>query len=135
VARKSSPTTTPAAARSSLKIEYAQPSPKTDFLATIDGEKIGVSVTRAMSYPLDSPYSVDRAQTLLEDKLTDCLEATASAKPAYAWRKQILAVVAYGPDHADDVATALDSVEAAIKADTIVWIVVTDGADQFIYTE
>ena len=39
---------------------------KTDLVVTIGGIKWGVSVTRAVGYPRDAPYTVERAADLLE---------------------------------------------------------------------
>ena len=41
--------------------------------------------------------------------------------------------MAYDQQHADTIATAWAGLDAATKADTIVYVVVTDGADAFMY--
>jgi hypothetical protein len=117
------------------EVDYDQAGAITDLLVEVDGEKIGVSVVRAVAYPFEDPYSVGQARELLEGKLADILESTAHVSEEDRWRKQILAVVAYGPGHADALATALDAIEPAIRADTIVWILVTGGDDDFIYCD
>ena len=117
------------------EVDYDQAGAITDLLVEVDGEKIGVSVVRAVAYPFEDPYSVGQARELLDGKLADILESTAHVSEADRWRKQILAVVAWGPGHAEALATALDAVEPAIRADTIVWILVTDGDDEFIYCD
>lgn len=108
---------------------------KTDLLVRIDGEPIGVSVTRAVGWPRDDPYTVQQARTLLEDKLSDILISSANVSPADAWRKQILHVIAYAPMHADSLEAAFELIDPAIKADTIVWVTVSEGDDLFIYNE
>ena len=105
----------------------------TDMLVTIGGERIGVSVTRAFVFPPTDPYTVDRATSLLTDKLGDVLESSMGVAPADAWAKQILAVVAYGDMHADSIATAWASLDPALRADTIVYVIITDGADMPLY--
>lgn len=105
----------------------------TDLRVSIDEVPIGVSVTRAVAFPFDDPYTVDQARALLEKKLGDILESSANVSAEDHWAKQILAILAYGPDHADAVATAYAGLDPALTADTIVWVVVTDGADDFIY--
>ena len=106
---------------------------KTDLLVQIDGYKIGVSVTRAFAFPAGSTYSVAQAKALLDDKLGDILVSTQGVKPADAWQKQILHVLAYNEQHRDALKQAYPSVSASTKADTIVMVTVTDGSDGFIY--
>lgn len=105
----------------------------TDLRVSIDDTPIGVSVTRAVAFPFDDPYTTDQARALLEKKLGDILESSANVSAEDHWAKQILAILAYGPEHADAVATAYAGLDPALAADTIVWVVVTDGADDFIY--
>jgi hypothetical protein len=121
--------------KTEIAIDYDQAGSITDLLVAIDGEKIGVSVTRAVGFPFDEPYTVEQATEILERKLEGILESTANVSEADRWRKQILAVLAYAPGHADTLAAALDAIAPETRADTIVWILVTDGADEFIYCD
>lgn len=114
-------------------IEYREMGKKTDLLVRLDGEKIGVSVTRAVGFPPDDPYTVDQATALLDEKLSDVLLSSANVEEADAWTKQILHVIAYAPGHAGSLATAWEDVDPATQADTIVWVTVTHGADEFLY--
>jgi len=106
---------------------------KTDLLVTIDVIPIGVSVTRAVGFPKDAPYTVEQARDLLEDKLTDIQLSSANVSAADAWSKQILLILAYAAAHASALQQAFGQVDAATKADTVVWVTVTDGEDAFIY--
>jgi len=115
------------------EITYATMSKKTDILVAIDATKVGVSVVRAMSYPEGAPYPTTQAKSVIEGKLADILLSSASVAPADAWEKQILAVLAQTPDHALAVAEAWNQIDPAVRADTIVLVTVTEGADQFIY--
>jgi hypothetical protein len=115
------------------EITYATMSKKTDILVAIDGTKVGVSVVRAMSYPEGAPYPTTQAKSVIEGKLADILLSSASVAPADAWEKQILAVLAQTPDHAAAVAEAWGQIDPAVRADTIVFVTVTEGPDQFIY--
>lgn len=117
------------------EIVYDTEGKKTDFVADIDGNKIGVSVTRAVGFPRDDPYTVTQARSLLEDKLADIIESSANVSAADRWHKQILAIMAYAPGHADSLITALGQIDGVTKADTIVWITVTNGSDDFIYCD
>ena len=106
---------------------------KTDLLVTIDGLSIGVSVTRAVGFPKDAPYTVEQAKLLLEDKLADIQLSSANVSAADGWEKQILLILAYADEHASALQQALAQVDAATKADTVVWVTLTDGNDAFIY--
>lgn len=114
-------------------IEYVGQGKITDLLVEIDGEKVGVSVTRAVAYPFDSEYSEAKAKALLEKKLGDILLSSAHVAPSDRWVKQILSVIAYGEQHAVAIEDAWASIDAAVRADTIVIVTVSDGDDAFLY--
>lgn len=115
------------------EIDYDTNGPLTDILVMMGSEKIGVSVTRAFVFPPSDPYTVTLATDLLTDKLMDVLESSANVSAADRWTKQILAVVAYGTMHAESIATAWASIDASLRADTIVYVIVTDGDDAPLY--
>lgn len=122
--------------KTETEINYTDPNSKiTDLLVEIDGQKIGVSVTRAVKFPRDdnTMYSVDQAKGLLDKKLKGILNSSMNVVPEDKWVKQILHVLAYDQQHATALKTAYGQLDAAVKADTIVWITVTDGMDEFIY--
>ena len=121
--------------KTETEIVYDTAGTITDLLVSIDRQKIGVSVTRAVGFPFDDPYTVDQARDLLERKLADILESSANVSAEDRWEKQILAVLAFAPEHAASIEAALDAIDPAVKADTIVWVLVTDGADDFIYCD
>ena len=52
---------------------------------------------------------------------------------ADSWHKQILVVVAYSGMHGESLRTAWDSLGVDVRADTVVYVVVTDGADAPLY--
>jgi hypothetical protein len=105
----------------------------TDILVALDGRKIGVSVTRAVGFPRDEPYTVERAQQLLERKLQGVLDSTANVAPEDEWVKQILYVIAYSPMHADSMEEAWGQIDSTLQADTIVIVTVSDGDDEWLY--
>lgn len=77
--------------------------------------------------PVRRAYTVEQATKLLEGKLSDILVSTANVFEEDRWRKQILAVLAYGPGHTVSLAIALEAIDPAIRGDTIiVWVLVTD---------
>lgn len=116
------------------EITYQDPQGKiTDLLVQIDGLKIGVSVTRAVAFPFDDPYTVQQATDLLTDKLSDVKLSTENVAPEDVWEKQILHVIAYAPGHEDSIETAFGQIDAQTKADTILWVTVSNGSDDFLY--
>jgi hypothetical protein len=115
-------------------VEYTNPSGKrTDLLTEIDGRPLGVSVTRAVHYPRDAPYTEAEATTLLESKLGDLPLSRANAKAPDTWSRSILSVIAYNAQHADSVQSAWSKLGATLKGDSILILTVTDGDDGFIY--
>jgi len=114
------------------EVVYTTPGKITDMEVSIQSHKLGVSVTRAETYPLGQPYPLDTATTLISRKLTDIQASTANA--ADHWDKQILAVLAWDSATADVVEQAWMSLDASVKANTIVVVTSTDGDDTFIYT-
>jgi hypothetical protein len=106
----------------------------TDMEVSIDGHKIGVSVTRAQTYPLGQTYPLDTASMLISRKLTDIQSSSAHVSAADHWDKQILSVLAYDAPTADTVVQAWQGLDPSVKADTIVVVTQTDGDDTFIYT-
>jgi hypothetical protein len=115
------------------EIVYAMNGKKTDLLVAIDGQKVGVSVVRALSYPEGAPYPVSQAYNVLHGKLADILQSSKNVAPQDAWKKQILAVIAQSSVHAKAIADAYAMVDATTKADTIVVVTTTEGEDKFIY--
>lgn len=107
-------------------------SKKTDILVSIDGQQVGVSVTRAVSFPPETPYTEANA-AFIESKLSDILVSTMNVIAADGWDKQILLIMAYGDMHAASVRTVWDGLDASVRADTIVYVVITDGDDDAIY--
>ena len=69
----------------------------------------------------------------LEGKLDDVIESSANVDAEFAWDKQILLVIAYGEMHAASVQTAWETFDAPSRADTIVYVVTTDGDDENLY--
>lgn len=106
---------------------------KTDILVEMDGRVVGVSVTRAVGFPFDAPYTEMQAASLLTGKLTDILASTANVAPRDAWVKQILHVIAYADMHAQSIFAAYATLPPEVTADTILLVTVTHGDDAFVY--
>lgn len=108
---------------------------KTDILVAIDGHTIGVSVTRAFAFPIGSPYMTAQATTLLTRKLEDIQLANTNVKPAHQWEKQILSYITIDDQAAQTVVGVWNGLDAAVKADTVLLVIVTNGDDLFLYQE
>lgn len=116
------------------EIQYTDPmGTKTDILVEIDGRVVGVSVTRAVGFPFDAPYTELQATDLLTGKLEDILASTANVAPRDEWVKQILHVIAYADMHAQSILAAYATLPPAITADTVLVVTVTHGDDAFVY--
>lgn len=105
-------------------------SKKTDLVAFMS-ENVGVSVTRAFVFA-GGPYPLSEAQRVVGAKLDDILVSTANVVSP-VWDKQILVVMADNDDAAARVREAWDGFTAERRADTIVYVVITDGDDGPIY--
>jgi hypothetical protein len=114
-------------------IDYDVVGKRTDLLVEIDGERVGVSVVRAMSFPEGADYPVSQAKTVLEGKLSDILVSSENVSANHAWPKQILGVIAQTDMHATAIEQAWGMIDDAIRADTVVFVTVTEGTDGFIY--
>jgi len=118
---------------SETEIVYAMQGKITDILVEIDGEYVGVSVVRAVGFPKDAPYTVEQATTIMERKLFDIQVSSRNVSEQHKWVKQILHVLAYADQHATSIQAAWEALPSETKADTIVIVTVTNGADAFMY--
>jgi hypothetical protein len=122
--------------KTETEILYDDPqSKRADLLVSIDGHKIGVSVTRAVTFPFGNPYTLEAATTLLDRKLDDILLARAAANEADRWGKSMVAVLAYDAQHASVMMDAWNGLDAETRADSLVVVFVTSGDDLFVYTD
>lgn len=116
------------------EITYTQPSAGVaHLLVRIAGSKVGVSVARAFTFPFGEPMTPSAATTLLTNRLEDVNHATQNVTAADAWVKHVLVVMAVDQQHADTIAAAWAGLDADLKADTVVYVVVTHGNDDNIY--
>jgi hypothetical protein len=122
--------------KTETEIIYTDPmSKRADLLVELDGRKVGVSVTRAVTFPFGDPYTLAAATDLIERKLDDIQLATAAASPGDAWSEQMLSILAYDQQHADVAMQAWSMLDAQTRDDTLVIVTVTSGDDLFIYTD
>lgn len=120
--------------KTEMEVTYIDPEGKiTDLLVLMDGLEVGVSVTRAVGWPRDDPYTLEAADELLRKKLEGIQASSANVAEEDRWVKQILHVIAYAPAHAERLEEAWDAMDAATKADTVVVVTVSEGEDEFLY--
>jgi hypothetical protein len=119
-----------------IGIDYTVPdTAKADILVTIDGHPIGVSVTRAVTFPFGDPYTPAAATELITRKLDDMAEARGNVVAEDHWDKSMVAVLAYDDQHADVMAQAWADLDPSVRRDSLVVVFVTSGDDLFIYTD
>ena len=77
-----------------MQIVYATKSPIADYVCTVRGVRVGVSVTRALTYAWPGPHAfeVEDAARLLERKLTGLERAKRSVVDEFAWKGHVLHV-------------------------------------------
>lgn len=79
---------------------------KCDFLCSVQGRRVGVSVTRAMSYPTHAGFTRDDALRLMEKKLFGLVLARDGVDDRHSFHKSILHVWAPNSRVADLIADA-----------------------------
>mmetsp|Transcript_12538 Transcript_12538/g.18936 ORF Transcript_12538/g.18936 Transcript_12538/m.18936 type:complete len:245 (+) Transcript_12538:114-848(+) len=74
-----------------MAIQYWFPNwKKIDYIATIFGGRVGISVTRAMGYPYASDFKMEDAVRLCQKKLNGLVVARAGISPAFSYERSIL---------------------------------------------
>lgn len=92
----------------------------TDYVASIYGQIIGVSVTRAMKY--DGEFAIEDAIRLLNKKLRGVNQSTANNQEG--WKKQVLHVWATSTETAHCVLRAWNLLDDFVRSDTVVLVTV-----------
>lgn len=121
--------------KSETEIGYTPPDPDlggniiTDILVSIGGDKVGVSVTRAYQ---PGGMTDSEVHDLLVKKLDGVNHSSARVLPADRWVEQILHVFVATQSAADAVSRVYPTLDATLRADTIVLVTQTTGGG-FIY--
>lgn len=121
--------------KTETEIVYDVDGKKADLLVEIDGRKVGVSVVRFVKFPFDAAYTVDDALPLVERKLDDLQLATMQVSAADRWTTQMVAAIAYSPQHAQVAMQAWNMLDTQTRGAGILIVVVSEGDDMFIYTD
>jgi hypothetical protein len=124
---------------SETMIRYSVPMPGaiTDILVEIDGLKVGVSVSRAVTVTgrcmRGDTYPMAEATRVLTSKLNGIRESSMLVAPEDRWVKQILFIYADTAAHAATLRTAWDALDPAVRADSVLYVSVSEAMDSFIY--
>jgi hypothetical protein len=110
-----------------VEISYTADGSITDWLATMGGYKVGVSVTRAYKGPNMQTYTVADATALLTKKLSGINESTANVSAADKWHKQILHVWTLQPSWVPLLQSAWQQLDPVLRADTVVLVTIEAG--------
>ncbi len=126
---------------SETMVMYETPTPGAiaDLLVDIDGVRVGVSVTRAVTVTgmcmRADTYTLMAASTLLSRKVDDIHEASTLVSPVHAWSKHMVFVYADTAEHARVMEMAWDALTESQRADTILYVSVSEEMDAFVYFE
>jgi hypothetical protein len=78
-----------------MDVPYWIDAKKCDFMMTVGSEWIGVSVTRAIPYPFNQDYTLERATELLKRKLYGLVVAKEAIMEEYGFSKSVLHIWCY----------------------------------------
>lgn len=122
--------------RTETEIRYQPPDDSgpnsiTDILVEVAGQRVGVSVTRAWR-PSPLAFGDAEVRELLTQKLNGVNRSSARVLPEDRWVKQILHVWVASAEAAASVRRVWTSLDAGLRANTIVLVTQTTGGG-FIY--
>lgn len=122
--------------RTETEIRYQPPDDSgpnsiTDILVEVAGQRVGVSVTRAWR-PSPLAFGDTEVRALLVDKLNGVNRSSVRVLPEDRWVKQILHVWVASAEVAASVRRVWNSLDASLRANTIVLVTQTAGGG-FIY--
>lgn len=106
-----------------------------DYLCTIYGNRVGVSVTRAMAYPNPSYFTLDDAERLLKKKINGLLVAREGVCTKYDFKKCILHIWCQSEGIAKIIQDYYNTLDYETRDDIIIMLTVTEqsSSSQFIY--
>jgi hypothetical protein len=111
------------------QVVYDTPTSKKADIVVQQGDlRIGVSVTRAVAYPVGTEYTLAAANTLITRKVSDLADAQLHA--IEPWTLNVVAVMAYDQAHADRMVEAFQALPVPRP---VLYLMVTDGDDGTIY--
>jgi hypothetical protein len=120
--------------KTEMEIEYFPLGSKiTDYSVIINDKKIGVSVTRAMSYYGDENYTVENAKFLLIKKLNGIFWSSSNVIKRDKWEKQILHVFCPSESIAKKVKVAYKQLKSYHKGNTIILITIANNSKDLFF--
>jgi hypothetical protein len=107
-----------------------------DYLMSLHGENIGVSVTRAIAHPFDSPYTYDMALNLLDKKLYGLIVARNCISERHQFFRAILHIWCM---HQQTATSLQQAYQEMVRRDTTktydnVYVMCTICSHKYIYT-
>lgn len=117
--------------RTEMEIEYRCGSKITDYSIMLNGQHLGVSVTRAMAY--NTVFTLAEAHRLLDKKLAGVIASTRGVIKQHRWSRQILHVIAQHADYVPLLEQAYHALDDTLKHDTIVLITVAATHSAFMF--
>ena len=120
---------------SEMEVEYIWYNyKKCDYICTIFGQRVGVSVTRAMGYPDPSHFTVEDADRLLTKKINGLLVAREGVLTKYDFDKCILHMWCESKGIADTISERHALLPDEVKDNILVVLTVTKPySSPFIY--
>lgn len=107
---------------------------KCDYVCTLFGQRVGVSVTRAMGYPNHTYFTSEDAQRLLKKKISGLLVARDGVINKYNFDKCILHMWCESLEIADIIKQEHENLDECVKDDIIIVLTVTKPyTSPFIY--
>jgi hypothetical protein len=123
--------------KTEMEIEYKTTSKITDYLADIDGEAVGVSVSRIINFrDLKKKYkgifTIEELRGLLYKKLYGVIASTAAASKTNKWTKQILHIWTTSAFVTEKVVEEYYKIDPCYRSNTCVVVTTAENGD-FIF--
>lgn len=118
--------------KTETEISYDTEGSIADFTATLSGEQIGISVTRAYKGPMGNEYTVDDATALLTKKLLGLHEASANVAAEDGWDHSLLHVWTLRADWVPSLTTAWEALPPETRGTTVVMVTVEANSEWIV---
>lgn len=117
-----------------MEIDYWVQSKMCDYLMCYHNENIGVSVTRAMTYPRDKPFTYEHATILLNKKLNGLIIARNCVNSRHRFFKSILHIWCVTEEAANNCELVYNNTYRNQETYSNIQIICTVSHNQYIYT-
>jgi len=114
------------------EVDYAALGSIADYIANLNEDRVGVSVTRAYKGPMGDTYTSDDATTLLTKKLNGLHEASANVSSADAWDHSLLHVWTLRADWVPILTGAWDALPSEVKGESIVMVTLEENSEWIV---